>query len=89
MALAYHTTVSTSATLLATGGSGGTFGSSFLIRVPSGGVTLSVGASDVTTSAGFDVVSGEPLVVDLDPGETIYGIVATGTQAVHVLACSP
>lgn len=58
---------------------------SLIVSVPSGGVTVYVGASDVTTTDGFPVAAGESLSVDLQSGEVLYGIVATGTQAANVL----
>lgn len=82
-ATATRITVSTTATLLATGDVAGT---SILLRVPAGGVTVSLGESDVTTSSGFDLTAGETLSIDLDVDEELYGIVATGTQSVHTLA---
>lgn len=46
-----------------------------------------IGASDVTTSSGarWTVASGLSLSLDIEPGESLYGIVATGTQDIDVL----
>jgi hypothetical protein len=44
------------------------------------------GDNTVTTGTGFqwDVADG-PLSVDLEPGESLYGIVVAVTQVVHVM----
>jgi len=83
-ATATRITVSTTATLIATGDVAGT---SVVVRIPAGGNTVTIGGSDsVTTSNGFDLVSGESLSVELDSGEQLYGIVAASTQVVHTVA---
>ena len=76
-------TVADSATLIATGDVAGT---RVVLRAPSGGVTVSLGGSNVTTSNGFNLTAGEPLSIDLDSGEKLYGVVASSTQVVHTLA---
>lgn len=80
--LAASTTVATTATALATADSSVY---SLLIKVPSGGATVYIGSSAVTTSTGFPVAAGEAYAFDLDAAETVYGVVASGTQAVNVL----
>jgi len=82
-ATAVRVTVTTDATLIATGDVAGT---SVSIRVPTGGSTVALGASGVTTSAGFDLAGGESVSIDLEAGEQLYGIVAASTQVVHTLA---
>jgi hypothetical protein len=49
-------------------------------------VTVFVGGSAVTTSTGFPVAAGASFSADLDKGEGLWGIVATGTASVIVLS---
>lgn len=44
-----------------------------------------LGASGVTTANGLELATGEVATIDLAPGEELFGIVTTGTMAVHVL----
>lgn len=84
--LAASVTVATTATLLTGTDSGGvTSGQSILVKVPTGGATVYLGSSAVTTTVGFPVAAGEAYAFDLGANETLYGVVATGTQAVNVL----
>lgn len=50
-----------------------------------GTATVYLGGSDVTTANGYPLAVGEHLSVDLALAHVLYGIVATGTQAVRVL----
>lgn len=81
-------TVTTSATALA-GVSGAR--ESLGIAVPSGGVTVYIGGSDVTTSNGFPLAAGSSMFLNSDSSTTTsvdfgwYGIVAAATQEVRVL----
>jgi len=52
----------------------------------SSAVTVYVGGSAVTTSTGFPVAAAGSFSVDLDRGEGLWGIVATGTASVIVLS---
>lgn len=45
-----------------------------------------VGPSGVATTDGFPVASGGVLSISLPAGETIYGIVASGTETCRVLS---
>jgi redox-sensitive bicupin YhaK (pirin superfamily) len=59
------------------------------VTVPSGGVTVYAGGSDVTTTGtnvGRAIAAGSSFAFDLSPGERVYLIVATGTQAVTIFA---
>lgn len=64
---------------------------SAIIHVPTGGSTVYVGGSDVTTSNGLPVEAGNSLSLsqgdshDQTPRYEYYGIVAASTQAVRVL----
>lgn len=45
-----------------------------------------LGPSTLTTSTGFEVLAGDAVTLTLDQSaETVYGIVTTGTEIVHVL----
>lgn len=85
MAAAVAPSVGTAATLLTTtvDSSRGTQG--VVVAVPAGGVTVFVGGASVTAAAGFPVAAGSSLSVDLDNGEQLFGVVASGSQAVNVL----
>lgn len=50
-----------------------------------GPVTVYLGGSDVTASTGTPLVSGATLSIDLEPGDRLYGITASGTQDVNVI----
>lgn len=82
-------TVTTSATELLSPGSGDRRAG--LVHVPSGGATVHVGASNVTTANGIPVGAGSSLALnEATAGDAIakyglYGIVATGTQDVRVM----
>lgn len=78
--------VGTTATLLSATETDDRSGSSIAVKVPSGAAAaVFVGKSDVTTATGFSVAVGESVALDLQPGEALYGIVASGTVTVHVL----
>lgn len=59
------------------------------VHVPTGGVTVFVGGSTVSTTTGLHVPAATTKDVQLWPGDALYGIVATGTQAVGVLRSTP
>jgi hypothetical protein len=80
--------VGVAATLLTAVEADAISGSAVTVRVPSGGSTVYLGGAtvdDTGANAGFAVASGEALSIDLDPGESLYGVVASGSQTVHVL----
>lgn len=78
-------TVTTTATLLSAAETDGDARLSLLLKVPTGGATVFLGGSGVTTATGFPAAAGEPYAFDLAPGDALYGIVAASTQAVNVL----
>lgn len=51
-----------------------------------GAAVVAVGGSDVTATTGFEIAAGGEESFNLDAGETLYGIVASGTLVVEVLA---
>lgn len=78
-------TVATTATVLTSAESDDRAGFSVLVKVPAEGATVYLGGSGVTTGAGYPLAEGEAMAFDLSPGESLFGIVASGTQAVNVL----
>ena len=79
---ASRVTVGTTPTLLATGAVGASW---VYLHAPSGGNTIYVGASDVTTAAGLELSKGAPIVFWLAETDKLYGIVATSTQPLMVM----
>lgn len=58
----------------------------YLIKNKTATASVFVGGSGLTTGNGFEWEVGDgALVVDLEPGETLLAVVATGTQTLHVL----
>lgn len=78
-------TVTTTATALNQAEADNTGTSGLLVAVPSGGATIYVGGADVTAANGFPVAAGQTLTTDVDRGEQLYAVTASGTQAVAVL----
>lgn len=76
--------VAVTVTKLNTTGSDSVSGSSLLVR-NRGAASIFLGASDVTTATGYEVLADESLPVDIDAGEDLYAICASGTVACHVL----
>lgn len=86
--VATSVTVTTTATQLTgadAGGSHDPHGQSLMLQAPAGGATIYLGGEGVTTATGFPVAAGEPFTADLRPGDVLYGVVASGSQAVNVL----
>lgn len=50
-----------------------------------GGGKVYLGGSAVTSSDGFHLANGEALTIEIPINETLYGISASGTNAVIVL----
>lgn len=75
-------TVANTPTLIASGGTG-ISPDNVVISVPAAGATVYLGDAAVTTAAGFPVAA-EGVFTWPMAGESIYGIVASGTQAVNV-----
>ncbi len=85
MANSAQVTVTTTATKLAAPGVGsGNVKGDTLLLFNAGASTVLLGGEDLTTGNGFGgLVAGA--TVGLDVNEDVYGIVASGTCAVHVL----
>lgn len=77
-------TVTTSATALASADSD----QDEVLLTNDGAADIFVGPSGVTTSTGFPVAAGAVLAITVPAGETVYGIVASGTEDMRVLAVS-
>lgn len=82
MIAASRATVAATATAIVTAG---TSGARVTLHVPTGGATVYVGPSDVATTTGLRIVAATTLSLTLPPAATLYGIVASSTQAVDVL----
>lgn len=76
--------VATNPTRIGGAGNDSVAGAALLIR-NRGAASVFLGASDVTTATGFELLADESLPVDLNEGEALYGICAAGTVACHVL----
>ena len=74
--------VATTATKLNAAGTDNVSGASILVR-NRGAASVFLGASDVTTATGYELLADESLALDLN--EDVYGICASGTVACHVL----
>lgn len=53
-----------------------------LVRNPSA-VSVYVGASDVLSSTGFEIAAGDAAAFVISGGDSIFGIVASGSQIIH------
>lgn len=75
-------TITTSPTLIATG----LVGASFLyLHAPTGGNTIYVGTSGVTTASGLELPKGALQEFWLAETDKLYGIVATGTASLMTM----
>lgn len=78
-------TVAATATLI-TDATGDKNGHSVSIQNPSGGATIYLGGSGVTSSSyGYALAGGMDFGADLEKGEMLYAITASGTQIVNVM----
>lgn len=78
---ATRVTVATTQTLIYTGAAGG---STVLLRNP-GTVSVYLGPTGVLTTTGFELAAGDAITIAMGPNDPLYGIVASGTNIVHVL----
>lgn len=61
-------------------------GFTVVVQNPSGGATVFLGGSGVTTTDyGYSLAAGAEVSVELLKGEALYGVVASGTTTVNVL----
>jgi len=75
-------TITTSPTLIATGLNGASW---LYLHAPTGGNTVFVGPSNVTTAAGLELPKGALQSFWLAETDKLYGIVATSTQPLMVM----
>ena len=83
--IATKPTIAATATLVNAGAGVATIPRQIIVSVPTGGSTVYFGGPTVTSAAGFPVVAGGSLAVEL-VNEPLYAITASGTQAINVLA---
>lgn len=77
--------VGTSATPLTTSATDLVAGQSLLVHNPAtNSASVDLGASSVTTGAGFALAPGESVSIDTF-GDVLYAVAASGTVTVHVL----
>lgn len=77
--------VTTAATLLSTA-SAGRDGQTVLVQNPSGGANVYLGGTGVTSASyGYLLVAGSAFAIDLQAGESLFGVVASSTQSVSVI----
>ena len=77
--------VTTAATKL-TADADGRDGQTISVQNPTGGATVFLGGTGVTTSAyGYELIGGTSFTVELQQGEQVFGVVASSTQTVNVL----
>jgi len=61
-------------------------GQTVSVQNPSGGATVYLGGTGVTTTSyGFALAGGTDFSVEMQDGEKLYGVVASSTQTVNVL----
>ena len=75
-------TITTSPTLIATGLNGASW---VYLHAPTGGNTIYVGPSNVTTATGLELPKGELHEFWLAETDNLYGIVASSTQALMTM----
>ena len=74
--------IGTTATLIATGLNGPSW---IYLHAPTGGNTVFVGTSAVTTGTGLELPKGALNIFWLAETDKLYGIVASGTQSLMVM----
>ena len=86
MALAHGiVAVGTAATLLSAA-TAGRDGQTVLVQNPSGGANVFLGGTGVTTASyGYLITAGSAFAIDLQAGESLFGVVASSTQNVSVI----
>ena len=81
MPITAQKTVTSTATLLVTANR-----ADQLVYLHSSSGTVYLGNSDVTTSTGYRMDNGDKLSMQLSDNESLYGIVASGTATMMVMA---
>jgi hypothetical protein len=60
-------------------------GSSIAVQAPSAAALYIGGDSTVSSSTGWLIAAGQTLALDLEPGESVYGVLMSGTGTAFVL----
>jgi hypothetical protein len=77
--------VGTAATLLSAA-EAGRDGQTVLVQNPTGGANVFLGGAGVTTTSyGYLITAGSAFAIDLQNGESLFGVVASSTQNVSVI----
>ena len=77
-------TATTTATRLDTADTDTVAGKSVALK-NAGAASVDLGASTVTSGAGYELAAGAAVSIDLGAGESVYAITASGTAVVHVI----
>lgn len=76
-------TIGTTPTLITTG----TVGASWVtLHAPSGGNTIYIGDTDVTTSTGLELPKGALHTIWIAEADKLYGVVANSTEVIMVFS---
>lgn len=79
-------TVGTTGTALHIPSSDNVGGYNVVVQVPANGTTIYLGGtSGVVIGTGFPLAPGSTFSMDLNPNESLYAVVATGSQAVNCI----
>lgn len=79
-------TVGTSATALSAAETDSRSGEQLRLLNSDATNAVFIGPAGVTTATGYKLLAGATIgAIELDAGETLYGVVAAGTVVVHVL----
>lgn len=86
MALSHEVvSIGTTATLLSAAAAGRD-GQTVLVQNPTGGADVKLGGTGVTTASyGYILTGGTAFAIDLQAGESLYGVVASSTQSVSII----
>lgn len=76
-------TVGTTATRLSSSPNDNRADASVTVQAPDG-ATLYVGGADVTAATGFPVAAGTTISGELQHGEDLYGVLASGSGTTYV-----
>lgn len=79
-------TISNSATLIHS--DAGAFGGASITVINRGSNPIFLGDTNVTTGAGLELKVGDILPINLGRGESLYGIVASGSERLDLLVTS-
>ena len=81
--IAKRVTIATTPTLITTGLVGASWVS---LHAPTGGNTIYIGGSDVTTSTGMEMPKGALHSIWIAETDKVYGVVASATESLMVFS---